>query len=617
MNWKEMLHRRSVKAGLCLILIFAIVMGLCYPGAVPKASHKENPLTNTEAKEIQAVQLGENTMKQNVNGDSKDDDSESDSTQSESTEAKQPLETEPEYTDEKIPDVGHGQEGQEDGNQGEEGGEEAEFDFAMVMTWYRYGTEPKTIVCGPSETVGKTLNTAQLANNELKYAFSLVGENEGDVKIKKVYLEAGNEEKKEAAQSGTTEIYLPDANRGRDYTFYVETHLKTRDAQGNPVERDITFTYILHCRYKLDLDMELEWKKTNGQASVITCMANDTAARTIQSNQLTENSFQYTPRLIGSLAENSKIVKAEYTTGSGAAGTLDPEGGSLILKTPDGAEEERYYFVFEAETTDKDGNPQTVTYRYNVLFVNTADVKLSFTWLEKGITPRTLVCQPNKSVSTDIKKNQLSAGSVKYEMELTGADSEGARILNLSYVSEATGGGKLDASGAIPMELPEGYFYNTYTVTAIVLAQGKQIHFDVELNFSMDVSLEMSYSVTENGKNQKRVVLCENGKTKTADVIYDDQLSGGILTYEMKIAGSDAEDMDFTAITCYQSGNGRIQALEPEGDVQLLLKDGKTGENTFTITAEDKNGMTYEFKISIPYKHRGENTIKITTNLVV
>jgi len=49
----------------------------------------------------------------------------------------------------------------------------------------------------------------------------------------------------------------------------------------------------------------------------------------------------------------------------------------------------------------------------------------------------------------------------------------------------------------------------------------------------MDVSLEMTYAVKENGLTSIRSVLCENGKTKTADPVYDDQLTDGNLSYRL------------------------------------------------------------------------------------
>jgi hypothetical protein len=54
--------------------------------------------------------------------------------------------------------------------------------------------------------------------------------------------------------------------------------------------------------------------------------------------------------------------------------------------------------------------------------------------------------------------------------------------------------------------------------------------------------------------------------------------------------------------------------LDSKDSVTLLLKNGKTGENTFTVTAN--SGETeYTFTINIPYKHRGEQNVKIHSSL--
>ncbi len=616
MKWKELFQRRGIRIGISIFLILAILIGLFAPGITVRTVYPDDPIQDVEVQAMETLTVGEqpNEKKQNNSTeDSTEDSTETGETKVEET--TKPEDKNPPDMDPENPDTGQGEEGQEDGNQGEEGGEEADLDLAAVMTWYKYGNDPKTIVCGPSETVGKTLNTAQLMNNELKYDFFLTGESAKDVKITSVNMQIGNGDAAEISDSGKTVIELPDANTERDYIFTVIGHLKTRDVKGELVETDITFTFVLHCRYALDLELELQWQKKNGLTGNIICAANESAARTVESNELTESVFQYTPVLTGALAENAQIMKAEYTTASGKSGSLESEGGSLILQTADGTDQERYYLTFEVLTKDADGNELTVFYRFYILYVETLDIQLSFTWLEKGVTRRTFICQPNDSVSTDVKKNQLSAGAVKYEIVLEGADSENARFLNLSYESEASGGGKIDKNGAIPFALPEGYISNRYKISVLVLVGGKQFTFEIILNYSMDISLEMSYSVWEDGATKNRTVLCENGKSKTAEVIYDDQLRDGMLSYEMKFAGADAANLDITSVTCYQSGSGRILSLGTEDEIQLLLKNGKTGENSFTIVAEDRDGTSYEFRISIPYKHRGENTIKITTNM--
>ena len=641
MNWTKLIQNKWLQSGLCIVLAVAILLGLCIPGAFLKTVQPDSPLDQDWFYDMEELLLGEGKQEQEEGEDpnkgsnsSQPEETQPEETQPEETqpeetqpeetqpEETQPEETQPEETqpEETVPNDteseeqsdGDGDEGQEDGNRGEDGGEEAELDLSMVMTWYKYATQAKTIVCGASDTVSKTINTAQLSNNQLKFHFSLTGEEAEYVSISKVSVKAGDGLFSEISHSGTIQIEVPEGGK-RDYTFCVDTLLKKRDNQGQIIEQEVQFTYVLHCSYSLDLELELVWKEKTDTTGKTTCAANKTAVKTVESNELIENVFTYTPKLVGALAENAVIVDAQYMTGSGESGNLQITGGSLVFGTQGGADKETYYLTFEAQLTDSEGEVQTVFYHITIVFAESADVDLSFTWLERGITRKTSICQPDGKVTLNIKNNQLSAGAIKYEIELTGEDAAAARILNISYTSEATGGGKLDASGALALTLPSGYTSNTYTILVVALINGKQLNYEIVLHYTMDVRLEMRYSVTQDGVSSMRNVVCENGKVKTAEAIYDDQLSDGWLAYDMVIAG--AEEAEITAVSCYQSGNGRQISLTSAGDIQLLLKDGKTGENNFVITAEDGNGIVYEFKINIPYKHRGEKSVKITTNM--
>lgn len=266
--------------------------------------------------------------------------------------------------------------------------------------------------------------------------------------------------------------------------------------------------------------------------------------------------------------------------------------------------------TFTVKTDDR-----TVLYTYNLVYQEMLEVELSFTWREKSMIDHVMTCQPGGMTSERIKNNQLSAGAIPYEMVLNGTDSENGRIVSVSYTSDA-GSGMLEESGSLPMSLPQGETSNTYRITVNALVSGQRMTFEVVLYYANDVTLQMEYSVSENGSTQQRLVACENTKIRTAEDIYDDQLTNGLLEYRMSVVGSDAETVSITSVTCFQSGSGRTVTLSESGEIELLLNNGKTGENTFTIQAQDDGGNTYHFTINIPYKHRGENNIKIETNLV-
>lgn len=566
---------------LCALLVLALLMMLLPAGKL-RPAQLADPISDDPLPDLGPLQLG--------------DGQDAPSEPLEVTEPTEPgQETRPSETqpqDAPQPDPGDEEEGRDEGNQGDEGGEEAAPELALVMTWYRYGSQPRTIVCGPSETVSKSLNTAQLVGGELKYSFALTGRESDGCTILGAEVQAGDSVFRELGRSGSVSIDLPDGGT-RDYTFRIRCETE----QGE----ELWFTYVLHCAHAADLELELSWLETDGSRDTLLCAPNDTAEKTVKTRDLTEHVFSYTPKLTGSAAESAALLRGYYSTASGEGGELNLSGGTMVLQTG-----EVYELTFEASHED-----MTIFFRFTITYSEAADVILSFTWLERGSIRRTMLCQPDAQASSEVRSNQLSAGAVKYELALEGEDAPNARILNISYTS-ASGGGRLDASGSIPMTLPDGASENLYTILVSVLVNGQQLRYEILLRYSMDVSLEMTYTLADGAV---RTILCENGKTKTAEPIYDDQLSEGLLTYQMKLTGSAGAGMTITSVRCYQSGSGRTVPLEPSDSLQLLLKNGRTGENTFAVTAEDTSGTQYRFTISIPYKHRGEKTVKIAVNL--
>ena len=577
------LQKKRGQSILCLIVAALLIWMLLPLGNLPQAQLCD-PIGNAPLPPMEELKLGEGD--QNI----PETIPSTEPLESQPRETRPP-ETEPMTPEETHPDTGDGDEGQEDGLQGDEGGEEETLDLALVMNWYRYGSQKTTIVCGPSETVTKSLNTAQLLSGELKYDFAVTGEQKQDWSVASVQVKAGDGPWTEQAKSGSISIELPEGG-SRAYTFQVLCRSEDQDA---------TFTFVLNCAHSADLELELSWQEKDGGSDSLSCIPNDTAAKTVKSRDLTEHVFLYTPALTGGEAHQAQITKGSYTASSGESGELSAQGGTLVLKPG-----QKYDMTFEVSY---DG--MTLYFRFLIDYTEAADVNLSFTWLERGSIPRVLRCMPDGKAETQVRSNQLSAGAVKYELELTGEDAANARILNISYTS-ASGGGKLEQSGSIPMNLPEGAAENLYTVLVTVLVNGQQLRYEILLHYTTDVSLQMSYTL-KNG--QQRTILCENGKTRTAEPIYDDELEGGLLSYEMKLTGSAGEGMEIAAIECYQSGSGRTRKLRNPDSLPLLLKNGKTGENTFTVTA--KSGETaYTFTINIPYRHRGEQNVKIHSSLL-
>ncbi|MBR6701266.1 MAG: hypothetical protein IKL72_06010, partial [Firmicutes bacterium] len=506
MNIKRLLNNRNTRTGICVALILAIILGLVIPAVNINTVQPAAPAISNDIFAYDTLVLGEREQAEQSEDDSEeesdrgqmskdetvisensDNDKESESTDSESEDSQETESKKDTETDDT--DTGDGDDGQEDGLEGEEGDEVNDQTLGLVMTWYKYGRQPKTIVCGPSGTVKGKVNTAQLNDNELKYNFDFTGEKAKGAKIKAVSVKEGDAPFTEISDSGKIKIELPNASLGRVYTFRVDALWKAKDTEGKTREEEITFTYKIQCAYAMDLELELSWDKKDGETGKVIIAANKKAAKTVEGSDIEDNNFVYSPKLTGTLTKDAKLISGEYTTASGQSGKLNPEGGTLKLKAKGNEKEETYHITFTAEVME-DGFKQTVYYHMTLVYLDLLDVDLSFTWLEKGMIPRVMICQPDGTVSTVIKNNQLSAGAVKYEMALTGDESENARILNITYKSEAGSSGLLTESGSLPMIMPAGRTSNDYTITVAVLAGGRQMTYEIKLHYVMDVQLE-------------------------------------------------------------------------------------------------------------------------------
>ena len=359
-----------------------------------------------------------------------------------------------------------------------------------------------------------------------------------------------------------------------------------------------------------ELSLVLTWN-----AKGIACAAGNTQAFSVSSYELNEDLFRFRVSLTGTQAQDAKIVGGvSVAESTQTAKELTWPRGSLPMAPAAGTDKEVYEVSFTVRTPERD-----VFFRYKITYQKLPDVQLSFTWQGTGNHKGTLLCLPGGSAADKIKNNQLAGGGIRYEMKLVGADAEsaGARIMSASYTSDAASeSGELnwrDGQGPLEVKMPEGETSNTYRISVSALANGHPAHFEVILHFGNDVTLQMRY-ILDDGSERK--VFCQNKQSKTADTVYDDQLTGGNLPYEMSIVGSDADSAKITSVKCTQPGNkNKTLTLGTSDAVQLYLNDGKTGQNNFTIEAKDDSGNQYTFKINVPYKHKGTKSIDIDLNL--
>lgn len=613
----------------CGLLVCALVLSICLPLLGMRAAEPENPILSAEPQEITVLQAGKapghsgsgdglNASGSGANGDTESDltgdheqpdPNEADSESGQSTEPEtipQEQPSQPDYSDLDIgtnTDSNSGSDGSEAGDTGE--ADETlplpDLDLGAALTWYKYGAQPASIACAPGETVGKHIPLAQLDNGVLSYDLRLTGLNAPDAKITGASFAPGNGVPSPIESSGSVVMTLPDGAEFQNYVFTLQAHVSRNDQNGDPVEADVEFTFLLRLESGLDLDLRLTWQTTSSPAEA-TCGANNTTTRTIKSDALTDGLFQYSFDFLGESARTAEFLSADYRAGDGETGALS-QSGILQMSPADGQDKETYFFSITARASG-----QTVRYSFVLTYEDGLDLQLKFSWLDRSSTRHDTLCAANGGASLTIKHNQLNDGLLRYQLALTGRSADKAAITSATLDGTTTP----NPDGSIQLQSAAGGASYTLVVTAE--SGGKTVTFKLLLRYQSDVSLKMTYSVRENDTDQPRQLTCENGRTATAGVIRDDQLTDDLLTYQFSIEGEEASDVTITSVE-FLNGRGRSDSLSASGTAALTLgrNDKTTGNNTFTVTAK-QGDTTYQFTFVLPYKHQGEQSVQIEVN---
>lgn len=659
-----MKHRSSqrgwITSGICVLLTLALLVSVCLPLMGMRAAEPENPILQAQLQEIEVLQAGTtpsgfgdgegegpgtgsepdpdregNTIAPDPNAPEEQEPGDGDEPdqpepdQPEPDEPDQPEQTPPKPDASQTPeesdpvidalsqapigsdtDGSQGQEGEVPGQQGatDEKLPASALDLGVTLTWYKYGSQAASMVCAPGKTVGKRVLLVHLNDGSLRYDLALTGADAEDAEITGVQFAGGNGLPEEVDTHGVVRLSLPEEQEYRNYVFLVQTHIVRQTANGIRVETDLEFTFVLRLESGIDLDLQLNWQP-EGQA---TCTANGLVRRTVKSEELDEGSFAYALEFVGDSADDAEIISAEYSTTGGEWGELE-QNGILQLAAAQGQEQEVYYISVTAQVAlGRKTYSDPITYTFVITYEDGLNLRLLFTWYEKGVTAMQTSCEVNGRAAVSIRQNQLSSGELLYDMALEGTSAEEARL-----VSASCDGARMEpSSGSLHLETGSGGTAMVYTILATAEVQGKTVSFTVTLRYSSDVRLEMHYSVLEEGADRPCVITCENKKTVTAEPVYDDQLTEGLLHYQLRLNGEDADGIRITSVECFRTGSLLTEALPaPEGSALLLLNGSRTGDNIFTVTAAGTEGDSYTFTINLPYKHRGQALVQIRTNL--
>ncbi len=322
----------------------------------------------------------------------------------------------------------------------------------------------------------------------------------------------------------------------------------------------------------------------------------------------------------GQSAEDAKLLSIAYSAANGQSGVLDANGGALTLQS--GADGKNAYTISMLTEVTSGGRTRQLTFTFLLEWREEQDLRLNLVWMKNSTEAQSIVCEPGDRASAEIRRTELKLGEFSYQLQPDGRDAAQMTITSASLAAEGGTAQTLAVpDGSTVLRIPDGAASIKYTLTVQARYQKsdgslKNLTFTYVLRYSGDVSLELRYTLL-NGT--QTAIRCANGQNKTAQTVYSDEVTDGVLAYTLALTGGDAASgVEISDVSCYQSGSGKTKALgsAESGQIELLVnEDGSEGENTFTVTAKSAAGEQYTFKINVPYKQRGDGTVKIETNL--
>lgn len=515
------------------------------------------------------------------------------------------------------------QPGERTDGQPDDAGDETQpdaLDLGLVLTWYRYGGERYRSLCPSDTTVRQDVRTAQLPDGKLRYELELRGLDAVDSQITNVEISENNGAFAPADERGSIAMQVGPQGEDSYYTLRVQAVCTHVLEDGARQEQETEFCFVLVYSDELDLEAQLLWTLAGGGTASLCCQPGSRAACTVRNDELEENLLRYSFRLGGQSAEDAKILSIAYSAANGQSGVLDANGGALTLQS--GADGKNAYTISMLTEVTSGGRTRQLTFTFLLEWREEQDLRLNLVWMKNSTEAQRIVCEPGDRASAEIRRTELKLGEFSYQLQPDGRDAAQMTITSASLAAEGGMAQTLAVpDGSTVLRIPDGAASIKYTLTVQARYQKsdgslKNLTFTYVLRYSGDVSLELRYTLL-NGT--QTAIRCANGQNKTAQTVYSDEVTDGVLAYTLALTGGDAASgVEISDVSCYQSGSGKTKALgsAESGQIELLVNaDGSEGENTFTITAKSEAGEQYTFKINVPYKLRGDGTVKIETNL--
>ena len=403
-----------------VVLTAALLAPVVLPALQMQQKEPENPIRKENIQPVRRLSFGDGDGGTLAAAPLSHEDSSGGGKSEQEQQPEQPPEENTDETPEKSPEqpqptpepqpgqAGSEQPGEETGGQTDDAGDEAQpdaLDLGLVLSWYRYGGERYRSICPADTTVRQDVRTAQLPDGYLRYELDLRGLDAVDTQITGVQLSENNGAYEPADVRGSIEMQVGPQGEDSYYTLRVQAVCTHVLEDGTRQEQETEFCFVLVYSDELDLEAQLQWNLASGGAASLRCQPGRQAARTVKSDEISENLLRYSFRLGGESAEDAKILSAEYRSADGQSGTLQTDGGALTLQSD--ADGKNTYTIALLTEINSGGRTRQLTFTFLLEWQEEQDIRLNLVWMKNSTEAQSIVCEPGDRVSAEILRTEL------------------------------------------------------------------------------------------------------------------------------------------------------------------------------------------------------------------
>ena len=233
--------------------------------------------------------------------------------------------------------------------------------------------------------------------------------------------------------------------------------------------------------------------------------------------------------------------------------------------------------------------------------ISLAELSMLLTWYPDGADAKRVSCAPDKTQQVTVNSYELTEGLFRFSVNLTGTLAQDAEITEGRCVAESdrTEREFYWPNGTLLLSPAAGRNSETYDLSFTVKTAERDVFFRYKIVYRKLPDVQLSFTWLE--KNTRHELPACKPEGSVSAKIKNNQLSGGALSYELGLTGSDAASARIWSVTYTSEASDGGSLAYPKGSFEMKMPEGATS-NTYRITVSViANSQNYHYDVVLHF----------------